>query len=509
MTISNCRRLMLVALSCMAGGTLANATTLGYRAVWYRPVRGCIWKQLADNHPPPSGEGTESPRVIALKTLDQNFYGYSLMNANAVVVGLPEEDSAESQRGCGFPYDPVQRPCNLNNGTCNYPAIPAHQYSVAQELFISVAAKWNLKVIFVLPFSGYHKEMDPAHPPTPACPSAGCDTYGNASSPAGAWDYIHSVIDPPAYYGRVMTAGLTAANIGLTDHYTTDYFADSRIAGWILGMEWRFSITKEANFLRKYWGYFYSLVHFPGSVGQFAGLYIIGGPDVRRTNNSCSVPLPASNDFSDFKSFFASETHKPDLWGLEWYGNGTYNLDCIATDMASMVSHLQNDPPNTVTITPSQIAWIEGGSDQNSPADRWQNLYTQGIDAAANTGTAGLVVWDSDPIIDLSSNGTCSYTSVGGIWSSVFSVAYPITNYSQYSFYQPVFCGPVIASQYSGGGYPPPSVGWHWYHYDDGSGNSHYTLESGYSVPTTVGPIWYSMRTQAGDAVEAAFLAHR
>jgi hypothetical protein len=317
---------------------VASAQTLPLRAIWYRPSDGCLFKRLADDHVPPPELGTESPRIIALRTLEQNFYGWYQLGANAVIVFVSEEDA--NGNGCGFPYDPVHRPCNLNNGTCTYPAMEGKYFSVAQELFISMAAKYNLKVIFVLAFSGYHMEMDPLNPPNLSCPSSGaCDTYGNASNPAGAWDFIHSVIDPPAYYGQLSTtapSGNAALSLfGLQDHLTTDYFADTRVAGWLLGKEWRFSLQKEMNFLSKYWGYFYNLVHWPGSVGQFAGLYMIGGPDAFRTDNRpgyCTAsPLPNAQHFYDLRA--GSSTSQSSLTCMD--SSGTVILGPTTTWTAS------------------------------------------------------------------------------------------------------------------------------------------------------------------------------
>ncbi|MBI1746732.1 MAG: hypothetical protein HYR55_09110 [Acidobacteria bacterium] len=114
------------------------AQVIPHKAVFYRPAHAAFVAELADDTPP-TPFGGPTPREQAIQTLDQNF-GLIAQNlhANRIVIALSDDDSWQSQFGGGWSYDPVAR--------------PKPQTGVAQEIILSIANKWGLKVIFALGF---------------------------------------------------------------------------------------------------------------------------------------------------------------------------------------------------------------------------------------------------------------------------------------------------------------------------------------------------------------------
>src|SRR5262249_23692607 len=133
---------------------------------------------------------------------------------------------------------------------------------------------------------------------------------------------------------------------------------DTRVTGWLLEPEWHPQangtfLNSEQTILNRYWGFFYSLVHWNGSQTGFAGLYM-ASPDDSQWPNKIDTYISA----------MAGQT-KPDLWGLAWYGNSPYNVANISNDLGAMVTRMQNDAiANGFSIPTSAIAFMEGGTDQ-------------------------------------------------------------------------------------------------------------------------------------------------
>ncbi len=199
-----------------------------------------------------------------------------------------------------------------------------------------MAAKYCLKVIFAVNTSTYHVSVD--------------DNFGHTSSPSGAYAFYQSVVDPTAFYSGLSTTRLST--VSLTDHAVHSFIGDSRIAGWLMGGEWQLGNPDQYAYFNKYWAYFYGLVHFGGASSSFAGTYVCCGPD-----NGLSTTL---DNIHAFKNFFATST-KPDLYGVEWYGTGSYNLSNISSDIRTFVREMRD---YNYSVPTQNIALMEGGTSQ-------------------------------------------------------------------------------------------------------------------------------------------------
>ena len=347
---------------------VAAAQTLQYKGIWYRSSRASFFGELMDDVKP-SG-ATYSPREAAILDLDQNFSALkNQLAANAVVIRLPDDDGWQAQSGGVASYDPAGR--------------PREETGVAQEIILAVANKYGLKVIFVIEPSYYKRQVD--------------DTFGSSSNPPGAWDFIHQFFGPALYYGTRCTTKLEL--VGLANSCTGDYYSDTRVAGWLLSLEWDPGNHGDVSFINKYWNYFYSLVHWNGSQTGFAGIYLLGGPDTGITEMETRI--------SNFKNLIWPITGntQPDVFGLEWYGNGSYSCTNISLDMSEMFNVMRDW---VYSVPPNRIAWMEGGSNTSDPG-RVQ-CYTDAINTAAGQGSKGLFVWSSD---DYDNLGIC-YSGTGG-----------------------------------------------------------------------------------------------
>jgi len=370
-------KLCWMALTAAAPG---HAFAAPFHSVFYHRLQGSFWAQLADD----AGPGP-TPRDLAIRSIDNNFKAIKALGFDTVTIGLPDSDSWVSQHGGGFSYDPKN------------PLSARPQFAVAQEIVLRIANADHLKVVFAIGFSNYRRSTDGR----PAWASL-ADAYGSTSSPKGAYDYLHALIDPTAYYG----AGLTTTGlgrIGIKDGSVRSYVGDPRIVGWNFAGEWSPNIINRASRIdthehvfKKYWNFFYGLVHYHGATNAFAATYLIGEPgggDAQVAN------------IKAFKQWFApgSGIRQPDLIGVEFYGNGNYDLRGIVPDLNRMVDAMeQADParyPHDFAIPPAHVFLAEGGTNQAfSPA---ASGFFQGVfQVLAERKLAGIQLWVSDTLAD-------------------------------------------------------------------------------------------------------------
>ncbi len=442
-----------------------SAQVLQYKAVWYKPVKSSLMGELADDTGP-----APTPRHQAVLSLDQNFYGIAVnMHANSIVIRLVDDDAYPSQYGSGMSYDPKGR--------------PKPQFAVAQELIVSVAAKYGLKVIFAINTSDYHINVD--------------DNFGNSSMGNGrSWDFIHSLFDPGAFYGVIATTQLSA--VGLTDHNVSAYYGDPRIAGWILGGEWELEYPAQHQYLHDWWPFFYSLVHYGGASTAFAATYpqslLDGVPDdpgcdpARLSVGGAGSPI---GHIQSFKALFSQLSPQPDIWGLQWYGNNNYRLSCVKADLGVLTSAMETAVYPT---SASQLMFMEGGSNQTDNPDLSQ-FYTDSVNFAASSGSAGIAAWASDGNINTGNCTTGDDVGNQSRWDLVKVLS-------------PVIDGcatpdrlPAVCTGQSGGcdaAFGVPAAGWH---------ENNATLVP-YLWSSSFGLIEYYDMTDAGYAFATALNAH-
>jgi hypothetical protein len=399
------------------------------KAVWYQASRSSLFGELADT----SNHGnTLTPRQAAIETLDDNFsYIAGTLKANAVLIRLGDDDDWFSQYGGGMPYDPD------NN--------PAPQKAVGEEIVLSLANKHGLKVIFAIDFSGYHINISDTYGSNPPYPNT-----------AGAYQYIHALIDPTPFYcggGCPSTTDLVTYGGLSAESQIRSYYNDSRVAGWLFGGEWCTDSSSCGSsgdplysthqaFINKYWNFFYSLVHWGSSTTGFAGIYTIAGPDALVTGRIDSL-----------KSMFNGTGNTlPDQLGFEWYGNGSYSLGNVATDLATLAAHVLGSYGG-YTLSASQVILAEGGSNQTDNSAK-QTFYSDAIAAIANLDGAGnpagtVGAWTADSYNDAwgATNGNTSCSSIFGSGQEPWAV-----------FSTPTFSAQSSCASYS----PPPTVGWHY-----------------------------------------------
>jgi hypothetical protein len=191
-----------------------------------------------------------------------------------------------------------------------------------------------LKVVFAIGLSEYRRSSD-GGPATAGL----ADEYGSTSSPKGAYDYLHCLIDPTAFYGTPSTTGLKS--VGLPDGTIRSHVGDPRIIGWLFAGEWNVNVTSpdskrpaHEHVFKKYWNFFYDLVRRNGANTAFAGTYLIGQP----AGGAGQV-----KNVKAFKQWFApgSGTKEPDLIGVEFYGFEGYDLASIYKDLALVVDVME------------------------------------------------------------------------------------------------------------------------------------------------------------------------
>jgi hypothetical protein len=216
----------------------------------------------------------------------------------------------------------------------------------------------------------------------------------NAHDANDAYSYIHSVIDPTVYYGSLMTTDLPS--VGLADHATRSFIGDSRIAGWYLDGEWNLGIAYQVSFWRKYFPFFYTTVHYGGASTSFTGAYVAAAPD--------SGITAANQLITTFKQFFLNNipsNQRPDQYGFEGYGNNSYNLSNIQSDLATLAATMSTA---SFSVPYSHIQLMEAGTNQNT-ASGLSQFYTDLINKTATLGLSGVSIWLSDPNLN---TGNCT-----------------------------------------------------------------------------------------------------
>jgi hypothetical protein len=348
-----------------------------FHSIYYHRLQGSFWAQIADDTGP-----EPTPRELAIASVQDNFKAIRSLGFDTVTVGLPDSDSWVSQHGGGFSYDPK----NLRA------ARP--QFAVAQEIVLRIAEANDLKVIFAIGFSDYRRSSDGRKG------WAGlADEYGSSTEPKGAYDYLHALFDPSVYYGNLTTTKLNT--IGLADGTVRSHIDDTRIVGWNLAGEWNPNVVNVASKIethehtfKKYWNFFYELVHHGGASNAFAATYLIGQPG----GGEAQVM-----NIKAFKQWFSptSGIKLPDLIGVEFYGNGNYDLAAISKDLNKMIDAMETaDPvryPHDFAIPQDMVFLGEGGTSQtSSPAIG--KYFRDVFQVLADRKLIGIQLWVSDTL---------------------------------------------------------------------------------------------------------------
>jgi hypothetical protein len=364
-----------------AGAVLPRiAHAAAFHSVFYHRLQGSFWAELADDTGP-----RPAPRELAIASINNNFRSIRSLGFDTVTIGLPDSDSWVSQHGGGFSYDPKN------------PAAGAPQFAVAQEIVLRIADADHLKVIFAIGFSNYRRSSDGR----PAWAGL-ADEYGSTSTPKGAYDFLHALIDPTGFYGEGLTT-TRLAGIGLPDGPVRSHVGDARVVGWNFAGEWSPGIVNRESHIhthehvfKKYWNFFYDLVHYHGANTAFAATYLIGEP----SGGAAQVA-----NIKAFKQWFApgSGIRQPDLVGVEFYCNGTADPAGIGTELNEMVDAMEKaDPrqyPHDFAIAPAHVFLAEGGTNEaTSPAT---GTYFQDVfHVLAARGLPGIQLWVSDTLAD-------------------------------------------------------------------------------------------------------------
>jgi hypothetical protein len=461
---------MRISLAAIALTCSLHAYAAPFHSVYYHRLQGSFWAQMADDTGP-----SPTPRELAVVSVQDNFEAIRSLGFDTVTVGLPDSDSWVSQHGGGFSYDPKN------------PAAARPQFAVAQEIVLRIADAKHLKVIFAIGFSDYRRSSDGRKAWTGLA-----DEYGSSSAPKGAYDYLHALIDPTAYYGAVATTKLST--IGLADGPVRSHVGDTRIVGWNLAGEWNPHVVNAASKVqtheytfKKYWNFFYELVHYHEAGNAFAATYLIGQPgggDAQVAN------------IKAFKQWFApgSGVKPPDLVGVEFYGDGNYDLAAIGRDLNKMVDAMETaDPgryPRDFAIPQAKVFLGEGGTKQTtSPAIA--QYFRDVLQVLDDRKLAGMQLWVSDTLgdaKDASGKPTLSpITPAYDLFTTSFSPA-GVRSYT-----------PL-----------PPGVAWHGSPAKGGS----YADPTGYAAsqdlrPAAYGKWSYTGLTDKGRWVQQALAGHQ
>ncbi len=367
----------LMALGAAAPGVV-HATP--FHSVFYHRLQGSFWAELADD----TG-ARPTPRELAIASINDNFKSIRSLGFDTVTIGLPDSDNWVSQHGGGFSYDPKSS------------ASGRPQFAVAQEIVLRIAAADHLKVIFAIGFSNYRRSTDGR-----SAWAGMADEYGSTSTPKGAYDFLHALIDPTGFYGTGLTT-TKLANIGLQDGPVRSHVGDTRVVGWNFAGEWSPAIVNRDSHIhthehvfKKYWNFFYGLVHYHGASNAFAATYLIGEPG----GGEAQV-----KNIKAFKQWFApgSGIRQPDLVGVEFYCNGRTDPAGIGAELNEMVDAMEKaDPghyPDDFMISPAHVFLAEGGTDEaTSPATG--TFFQDVFHVLTARDLAGIQLWVSDTLAD-------------------------------------------------------------------------------------------------------------
>lgn len=360
-------------------GCAFSAEAEPFHSVYYHRMQGSFWAQLADD----TGV-SPTPRELAIASIQDNFKAIRSLGFDTVTITLTDSDHWESQHGGGFSYDPKN------------PADAKPQFAVAQEIVLRLAEANQLKVIFAIELSEYRRSSD-GGPDTKGL----ADEYDSTSVQKGAYDYIHCLFDPTAYYGNLSTTKLST--VGLADVPVRSHIGDPRIIGWNFAGEWNVNVKNpisnvctHEHIFKKYWNFFYDLVHHNGANNAFAGTYLIGQP----AGGNAQV-----KNVKAFKQWFApgSGIKEPDLIGVEFYGYAGYDLSLIYKDLDLVVGAMENDDSsqfhNDFTIPPDRIFLGEGSTIQTA-APAINQYFQEVVQLLTDRGLRGIQFWVTDTLGD-------------------------------------------------------------------------------------------------------------
>jgi hypothetical protein len=456
------------------GTALANrANAEPFHTIYYHAVQGSFWAQLADD----TG-AAPTPRERAIASINDNFRAIKALGFETVTIALADSDSWVSAHGGGFSYDPTN------------PSAARPEFAVAQEIVLRLADANQLKVIYVVSFSQYRRSTDGR----PAWAGL-ADEYDSTSRPPGAYDYIHCLLDPTPYYGTVSTTRLST--VGLSDGPIQSHIGDARIVGWLLAPEWNPNVVTAQGTLpheyifKKYWNFFYALVHDGGANTAFAGTYVIGQLAGGQEANIKAV-----------KQWFAPGTgiQEPDRIGVEFYANadssgtGDYNLASTYQDLNAVIDAMEKaDPrnyPDDFAISADRVFLGEGNTDQTTTPGINQ-FFQEILQVLTNRTLAGVEFWVTDSLgnaSDAAGNPTLSLAQPGyDLFTTTFS--------------------PSGIRTYAG---LPPGIFWHGTPGPGGSyGNpADYPAYSGTAQPSAYGKWSYTGLTSKGHWVQQAMADH-
>jgi hypothetical protein len=336
------------------------------KGIWYRSEEGGLFPRLAN--------AASQPYEIA--NLTAHFAMLASAGYNTIFVTVADDDGYQAAYGGGFPYNPVANP---------HPEL-AH----ALDLLLKLASAVGLQVVINVALSPYHTFID--------------DTFGN---PAGAYDFIHSVVDPSGYY-----AGAPS------------FIGDPRIAGWLFGAENRLSTAGLTNvtdvvaaftkIMSKYYPFLKDVVDYGGKEGQaWCGSYAIAGPDV---STAQAVQLIAA---------LAKLMSGTDMLGFECYMDAPF----VERGTYETVKGLLNAVKSAVSIPPAQWLFCEAGCNQADGPGR--NLaISEAIEACSDFGMGGVGLWVCDGLSDDNGDmpldpGQQAYAAYNATFTKVGQLTFP------------------------------------------------------------------------------------
>ena len=357
------------------------------KGIWYRSEEGSLFGRIAN----PVSQASEVANMTA------HFAQFVAQGFNTIFVTLPDEDSYQGAYGGGFPYNPVQN--------------PRPDMAAAFDLLLTLADKAGLKVVALVGLSGYHILID--------------DTFGN---PNGAWDFIHALVDPSAYY-----AGAKC------------FIGDSRIAGWLFDAEcvlanYEADIQARHKFIMdKYFGFVKNVVHWGGATCSWAGSYAMAGPDLATADAVARISALAA--------------YQPEMLGFEAYTNAPFVMPGAYDKMKALFDAVKA----AVSIPPAQ--WLLGEVGNNQPDSPSRNRCAMEIvEAAADYGIGGLAFWVCDGADEVPDE----------MKDDPGQQAYALNN--------------VAIANVGDVKLPAPPHGWHWYNPPTPTPSNPYTNPKSYAV---------------------------
>lgn len=323
------------------------------KGIWYRPQEACLFGRIAN----PASQPTEVANMKA------HFAQFVADGFNAIFVTLPDEDGYQGAYGGGFPYDPMNH--------------PRPDMAAAFELLITLADAAGLKVVANISLSQYHTFID--------------DTFGN---PSGAYDFIHAIIGPEAYYPGAKS-----------------FIGDTRIAGWLFAAETVLAageadIVARCKFIMdKYFSFVQLVAHWGGATSSWVGSYALAGPDAVLATAVARIAALAA--------------YKPERLCFEGYTTG---MPTGSTYMA-LNQLFQSVKAAAPSIPPAN--WILGecgNADTEGPA-RHESI-AEVVECCSDFGIGGFGVWVCNGLGDQPGKLQADPTQQGfALYDSIFTSA--------------------------------------------------------------------------------------